>query len=52
MYRWRPELGVEIARSYAGLGRAAEAAAWYRRVLEDTPQYPAALDGLGAAKRG
>lgn len=45
---WQSELGVEIARRHAAAGRPAQAHAWYRRVLANTPLHPAATAGLAA----
>ncbi|WGM37449.1 winged helix-turn-helix domain-containing protein [Caulobacter sp. NIBR1757] len=49
---WQAELGVDVARRHAAAGRMAEAEAWYRKVLAETPLHPGATVGLAGALAG
>ncbi len=43
---WYPATGVSIASRYAAAGRFADAAGWYRRVLDHSPFHGSATAGL------
>lgn len=49
---WYPQMGVLIAERYARDGDHEVAAKWYRRVLDESPYYPAATAGLAQSLVG